>query len=80
MPVKQKLLLHAFAQADAANPDTLRILHGEKGWSVSSGETVLMRPNGSTAFDTPQQAFRVLASVGIRCAVVEWDGLDALTE
>lgn len=35
---------------------------------------------GDTDFDTPQQAFRILAGAGIRCAVVEWDGLDALTE
>lgn len=80
MPEKKKLLLGAFARSEAVSPDMLRILHGERGWSVRSGDVVLMRPNGSTSFDTPQQAFRVLAGVGIRCAVVEWDGLDALTE
>ncbi len=80
MPVKKKLLLEAFANSEAVSPDMLRILHGEHGWSVSSGDVVLMRPNGSTTFDTPQQAFRVLAGAGIRCAVVEWDGLDAFTE
>lgn len=80
MKVKNKLLLDAFVQAEASTPDMLRITHGEHGWSVSSGDAVLMRLSGSTDFDTPQQAFRVLAGAGIRCAVVEWDGLDALTE
>ena len=37
-------------------------------------------PDGRTSFDTPQQAFRVLAGVGIRSAIIEWDGLDAITE
>lgn len=80
MKVKSKLLLDAFAQAEALNTDWPRITHGEHGWSVSSGDVVLMRPSGSTNFDTPQQAFRILAGAGIRSAVVEWDGLDALTE
>ena len=43
-------------------------------------DCVLMRPDGRTSFDTPQQAFRVLAGVGIRSAIIEWDGLEALTE
>lgn len=80
MRVKNKLLLNTFVQAEAVNPDMLRITHGEHGWTVASGDTVLMRPSGSTSFETPQQAFRVLAGVGIRCAVIEWDGLDTLTE
>jgi len=76
--MKKKLLLKAFVQA--ADPDTLRILHLESGWSVTSDDALLMRPNGRSSFDTPEQALRVLAGVGIRCAVIEWDGLDAITE
>ena len=75
-----KLMLDAFSAAEASNPDRLRITHGEKGWSVSGDNTLLMRPNGSTVFDTPLQAFRVLAGAGIRSAVIEWDGLDPLKE
>lgn len=78
MAPKNKLLLNAFVKS--ASPDTLRVMHDDDGWLVSSGNAVLMRPSGSTYFDTPQQAFRVLAGAGIRCAVIEWDGLDALTE
>lgn len=80
MSKKIKLLLAAFVKAESVTPDMLRITHQEAGWCVSSGETLLMRPNGSTHFDTPQQAFRVLAGAGIRCAVIEWDGLDPFTE
>lgn len=80
MKVKNKRLLDAFVQAEASSSDHLLITHGEHGWSVSGSDAVLMRPSGSTIFDTPQQAFRVLAGAGIRSAVVEWDGLDAFTE
>lgn len=80
MRAQKKLLLNEFVQAEVEQSDWLRITHGELGRTVTSGDTVLMRPDGSTAFDTPQHAFRVLAGAGIRCAVIEWDGLDALTE
>ena len=84
-PVKQitkptKLMLEAFTTAEASNPDRVRITHGENGWSVNGNNSLLMRPNGSTTFDTPLQAFRVLAGAGIRSAVIEWDGIDAITE
>lgn len=75
-----KLMLDAFSTAEASNPDRVLITHGENGWSVSGSNTLLMRPNGSTTFDTPLQAFRVLAGAGIRSAVIEWDGVDAITE
>ncbi len=78
MANERKLHLKEFVQA--ASPDTLRVTHDDPGWFVSSGDAVLMRPTGSTFFDTPQQVFRVLAGAGIRCAVIEWDGLDAITE
>jgi len=61
MSKKIKLLLAAFVKAENVSPDMLRITHEEAGWCVSSGNTLLMRPSGSTHFDTPQQAFRVLA-------------------
>lgn len=74
----KKQLLHEFIAA--ANSDDLRIRHEAAGWVVRCGDAVLLRPSETTAFDTPLQAFRVLAGVGIRCALIEWDGLDALHE
>ncbi|MBB2778566.1 UNVERIFIED_ORG: hypothetical protein HNP28_003917 [Comamonas terrigena] len=80
MPSPKKLLLNAFVELEAESIDRPRITHGEKGWSVTVTDCVLMRPDGRTSFDTPQQAFRVLAGAGIRSAIIEWDGLDAITE
>lgn len=80
MSPPKKLLLNAFVELEAQNAERPRITHGESGWSVAGADCVLMRPDGSTSFDTPQQAFRVLAGVGIRSAIIEWDGLDAITE
>lgn len=76
----KKLLLKAFVELEAQSTDRPRINHGESGWTVSGTDCVLMRPDGRTSFETPQQAFRVLAGVGIRSAIIEWDGLDAITE
>lgn len=80
MSSPKKLLLDAFAELEAQSSERIRITHGEKGWSVAGTNCVLLRPDGRTSFDTPLQAFRVLAGVGIRSAVIEWDGLDAITE
>ena len=80
MTSPKKLLLKAFVELAAQSTDRPRITHGDSGWSVSGTDCVLMRPDGRTTFDTPQQAFRVLAGVGIRSAVIEWDGLAPLTE
>lgn len=80
MPSPKKLPLNAFVELEAESIDRPRITHGEKGWSVTGTDCVLMRPDGRTTFDTPQQAFRVLAGAGIRSAIIEWDGLDAITE
>ena len=80
MSSPKKLLLKAFVELEAQNTERPRITHCEKGWSVTGTDCVLMRPDGRTSFDTPQQAFRVLAAVGIRSAILEWDGLDAITE
>lgn len=80
MTPKTKLLLKAFVNAEDVSPDSLRIVHGQSGWIVTAGDRILMRPSGSTSFDTPLQAFRVLAGVGIRSAQIEWDGLDPLIE
>ncbi len=80
MTSPKKLLLKAFVELEAQSTDRPRITHGDSGWSVSGTDCVLMRPDGRTTFDTPQQAFRVLAGVGIRSAVIEWDGLAPLTE
>ena len=80
MTSPKKLLLKAFVELEAQSTDRPRITHGDSGWSVSGTDCVLMRPDGRTTFDTPQQAFRVLAGVGIRSAVIEWDGLPPLTE
>ena len=80
MPSPKKLLLNAFVELEAESIDRPRITHGETGWSVTGTDCVLMRPDGRTTFDTPQQAFRVLAGAGIRSAIIEWDGLDAITE
>ena len=80
MKSPKKLLLKAFVELEAQSTDRPRITHGDSGWSVSGTDCVLMRPDGRTTFDTPQQAFRVLAGVGIRSAVIEWDGLAPLTE
>lgn len=68
-----KLTLAAFVQV--ASPDTLRIIHRDTAWWVRSGDVVLQRPCGSTAFSSISEVFEVLAGVGIRCAVVEWDGV-----
>ncbi len=76
----KKLLLKAFAELEAQSTDRPRITHDENGWSVAGTDCVLMRPDGRTSFDTPQQAFRVLAGVGIRSAIIEWDGLDSASE
>ena len=80
MSSTKKLLLKAFVELEAQSTERPRITHCEKGWSVTGTDCVLMRPDGRTSFDTPQQAFRVLAGVGIRSAIIEWDGLDAITE
>ena len=86
MQFKRKLLLNAFVDAHvrSKNQGYIRVLHLEHGWTVACGDTsldtVLMRPGGSTSFDGPEQALRVLASAGIRCAVIEWDGLEAHVE
>lgn len=80
MSSPKKLLLKAFAELEAQSTERPRITHGENGWSVAGLDCVLVRPDGRTSFDTPQQAFRVLAGVGIRSAVIEWDGLNAITE
>ena len=80
MTSPKKLLLKAFVELEAQSTDRPRITHGDSGWSVSGTDCVLMRPDGRTTFDTPQQAFRVLAGVGIRSAVIDWDGLAPLTE
>lgn len=76
----KKLLLNAFAALEAQSTERPMISLGENGWSVTGPDCVLMRPGGCTSFDTPLQAFRVLAGVGIRSAIIEWDGLDAITE
>ena len=80
MSSPKKILLKLFAELEAQSPDRPLITHGENGWRVTGTDCVLMRPDGRTNFDTPQQAFRVLAGVGIRSAIIEWDGLDAITE
>lgn len=72
---KQSLELEAFVRA--ASPDTLRILHCDGAWSARSGPNVLLRPDGSTRFTDLVELLGVLASVGIRCTVIEWDGLEA---
>ena len=75
---EKKLQLNAFVKV--ATPDKLRVSHADGGWWVRSGEHVLMRPCGSTAFSSINETFGVLASAGIRCAVVEWDGVHAVTD
>lgn len=86
MRAQKKLLLNQFLDAylQSKSDNCIRVLHLECGWTVACGDavldTVLMRPCGSTVFDTPEQALRVLAGVGVRRAVIEWDGLDALAE
>lgn len=70
----QNLQLKAFVQA--AEPDTLRVLNGDGGWFAKSGEVTLQRPNGSKYFADLTHLLGVLASVGIRCCVIEWDGLE----
>lgn len=58
-----------------AEPDQLRVLHRQAAWCVRSGALVLQRVDGSTAFETLEELLGVLASVGIRYSVIEWDGL-----
>jgi hypothetical protein len=67
------LSLHDFVRA--FEPEMLRILHRDTAWWVRSGKHVLRRPCGSTAFSSVEEAMGVLAGVGIRCALVEWDGM-----
>lgn len=80
MSTPKKLLLKEFVELEARSTERPLITLGESGWSVAGTNCVLMRPDGRTCFDTPQQAFQVLAGVGIRSAIIEWDGLDAITE
>lgn len=70
----QHLQLKAFVHA--ADPDTLRIYNGDGGWFARSGEVTLQRPDGSTFFPDLTHLLGVLASVGIRCCVIEWGGLE----
>lgn len=76
--MSKKIQLNAFVKV--ATPDRLRISHADGGWCVRSGEYVLMRPCGSAVFSSINETFGVLASAGIRCAVVEWDGVHAVTD
>lgn len=69
----RKLPLREFVRA--ADPSMLRIIHRDTAWWVRSGPNVLQRSCGSAVFSTLEEALGVLASVGIRAAWVEWDGL-----
>lgn len=70
----QHLHLKDFVQA--AEPDSLRIYNGDGGWFARSGEVILQRPDGSKYFPDLTHLLGVLASVGIRCCTIEWDGLE----
>lgn len=59
-----------------ASPELLRILHSESGWWVRSGKAVLLRPTGSIFFTSLPGLLAILAGAGIRCATVEWDGVE----
>ena len=73
-----KLALRDFVRA--ADPSKLRIIHRDTAWWVRSGDNVLQRPCGSTAFSSLDEALGVLASAGIRCALVEWDGIHPIED
>ncbi|MCD5327875.1 hypothetical protein ACFFU8_09425 [Chromobacterium piscinae] len=61
-----------------ASPDDCRIFHvGHGQWEVRCQAGVLVQPNGKTRFNDLTYLLSVLASVGIRCTVIEWDGLPA---
>lgn len=60
----------------AARPATLRVLYGRDGWFAKDGDVTLQRPDGSNHFADLPELLGVLASVGIRRCVVEWDGLE----
>lgn len=70
----QHLQLKAFVRA--AEPDTMRIIKGDGGWFARSGEVTLQCADGSKYFPDLTHLLGVLASVGIRCCVIEWDGLE----
>lgn len=70
----KKLTLQEFVSQ--ASPDDCRIFHvGDGRWEVRCQAGVLAPPNGKTGFDDLIHLLSVLASVGIRCTVIEWDGL-----
>lgn len=73
MSSDRELTLTTFVEA--ASPETLRVIHRNTAWWVRSGDLVLQRPCGSTAFSSIDEVLQVLAGVGIRSAVVEWDGV-----
>lgn len=72
----KKLTLQEFVSQ--ASPGDCRIFHvGDGLWEVRCQAGVLVQPNGKTGFDDLTYLLSVLASVGIRCTVIEWDGLPA---
>jgi len=75
---KRQLELLAFV--DAAEPTKLRIFNGDEGWFARSGDVTLSRPGGTIYFAELTHLLGVLASVGIRCCVIEWDGLDPMRD
>lgn len=61
-----------------ASPDDCRIFHvGDGQWEVRCLAGVLVQASGKTRFNDLTYLLSVLASVGIRCTTIEWDGLPA---
>lgn len=72
----KKLTLQEFVSQ--ASPDDCRIYHVGNGlWDVRCKAGVLVQPSGKTGFNDLTGLLSILASVGIRCTVIEWDGLPA---
>jgi hypothetical protein len=71
----RKLILRDFVRQ--ASPETLRVVYRNAAWCAKSDEIALMRPDGSTSFTDLCELLGVLAGAGIRCSLVEWDGLPA---
>lgn len=62
----------------AASPDRLRIVFSDELlWEARSGDVTLAKPDGVVGFGNLPGLLSVLAGVGIRACIIEWDGLPA---
>lgn len=60
--------------------EPIRLLHGNGEWHARIGRSVLHRVDGSTTFRSLDELLGVLASVDLRFAHIEWDGLTPIRD